>query len=78
MRNLFIKWTLISGLIVFCYPIISAEGESAVLEEIVVTARKREENIQDTALSVSALSEADVADRFPSDIHNAKQRTWDN
>ena len=40
------------------------------LEEIVVTARKREENIQDTALSVSALSGADIADRFPSDIRD--------
>ena len=65
MKNLFIKWTLVLVLFVFCYPIVSAEGESAVLEEIVVTARKSEENIQETALSVSALSEADVADRFP-------------
>jgi len=70
MKNLFIKWTLVLVLFVFCYPIVSAEGESAVLEEIVVTARKREENIQETALSVSALSEADVADRFPSDIRD--------
>ena len=48
----------------------SAEEETSIFDEVVVTARKREENIQDTALSVSALSEADVADRFPSDIRD--------
>ena len=35
------------------------------IEEIVVTARKKEENIQETALSVSALSARDIENRFP-------------
>ena len=70
------KHSLLNGflafiLVLFVYPVFSEEHESAnVLEEIVVTARKREENIQDTALSVSALSGADIADRFPSDIRD--------
>ena len=70
------KHSLLGGLLtlalaLFVYPVFAEEHESAmVLEEIVVTARKREENIQDTALSVSALSRADIADRFPSDIRD--------
>ena len=70
------KHSLLNGflafiLVLFVYPVFSEEHESAnVLEEIIVTARKREENIQDTALSVSALSAADIADRFPSDIRD--------
>ena len=70
------KHSLLGGLLtlalaLFVYPVFAEEHESAmVLEEIVVTARKREENIQDTALSVSALSGADIADRFPSDIRD--------
>ena len=40
------------------------------LDEIVVTARKREENIQDTALSVSALTARDINNRAPNDIRD--------
>jgi len=43
---------------------------SSELDEIVVTARKREENIQDTALSVSALSARDIDNRVPNDIRD--------
>ena len=43
---------------------------SSELDEIVVTARKREENIQDTALSVSALSARDINNRVPNDIRD--------
>ena len=63
-----IKLVLLFTLVAFNYPVLSADGDSAELEEIVVTARKREENIQDTALSISALSEDDIADRFTTDI----------
>ena len=40
------------------------------IEEIVVTARKKEENIQETALSVSALSARDIENRVPTDIRD--------
>ena len=65
-----IKTLLLFGLVAFNYPVIAAEDDSAELEEVVVTARKREENIQSTALSISALSEADIAERFTTDIRD--------
>ncbi|SVC88746.1 uncharacterized protein METZ01_LOCUS341600, partial [marine metagenome] len=71
MKNSLLGAFLTFTLALFVYPVFAEDDESAnVLEEIVVTARKREENIQDTALSVSALSGADIADRFPSDIRD--------
>ena len=44
-----------------------AIAEESALEEIVVTARKREENLQDVGLSVSALSKTDIARTFARD-----------
>ena len=41
---------LVMALAVFSYPAISEEHDSATLEEVVVTARKKEENIQETCL----------------------------
>ena len=70
MKKSLLKTILFLALVAFNYPVLSADGDSLELEEIIVTARKREENIQDTALSVSALSEADVADRFATDIRD--------
>lgn len=40
------------------------------LEEIVVTARKRAENLQDVSTSVSALSAGELATRFDSDVRD--------
>ena len=40
------------------------------LEEIVVTARKREESMQDVPASISALSAGDLARRFDSDVRD--------
>lgn len=40
------------------------------IEEVVVTARKREENIQDVGLSVSAMGPAEIEDNFPRDIRD--------
>ena len=40
----------------------SALGQAGVLEEIIVTARKRSENLQDVAASVSAISGEDMRD----------------
>jgi iron complex outermembrane receptor protein len=41
----------------------SAEARGPALEEVVVTARKREESLQDVPLPVTALSAADIANR---------------
>jgi outer membrane receptor protein involved in Fe transport len=41
----------------------SAEARGPSLEEVVVTARKREESLQDVPLPVTALSAADIANR---------------
>ena len=43
-------------------------AQSTGLEEIVVTARKRAENLQDLGLSVSALNKQDILERFDSDL----------
>ena len=50
-----------------------AHAESAAdraVEEIVVTARKREENLQDVGLSVSALSQIEIEDQFARDLRD--------
>ena len=52
------------------YSSASIAQNSEGIEEIVVTARKKEENIQETALSVSALSARDIENRFPTDIRD--------
>ena len=41
-----------------------------VLEEITVTARKREESMQDVGLAVSALSETEIQRQFARDIQD--------
>ena len=42
-------------------PVVHAQGAGFALEEIVVTARKREENLQDTPIAVSAFSGEQLA-----------------
>jgi iron complex outermembrane receptor protein len=46
------------------------QAESQGLEEILVTARKRDENMQDVPASVSALSAGELERRFDSDIRD--------
>ncbi len=48
---------------------LATEG-ARVIEEIVVTARKREENIQDVGLSVSALSQEEIENTFARDLRD--------
>jgi iron complex outermembrane receptor protein len=47
-----------------------AYAEEQTLEEVVVTARKRQENLQDVNSAVSALSSADLAKRFDTDLRS--------
>ena len=46
----------------------AVEGISTSLEEIVVTARKREESLQNVGLAVSALSQTEIARTFARDL----------
>ena len=51
--------------------VLAAEpNDNQGLDEIVVTARKRVENLQDVSSSVSALSSAEIARRFDSDVRD--------
>ena len=49
-------------------PVILGQESAQGLEEIVVTARKREENLQDVALAVSALSKTEIDQQYSRDI----------
>ena len=45
-----------------------AQGATSALEEIVVTARKRQENLQDVGLAVSALNQTEINRMFGRDL----------
>ena len=47
-----------------------ATSQSGVLEEITVTARKREENLQDVGTSISALAAVDIERRADVDLQS--------
>ena len=53
----------------------AAAQEQASLEEIVVTARKREENLQSTPMSITALTSQDLARRDISNINRIDEVT---
>ena len=61
---------IITSIFTINYANAQTAGISEGIEEIVVTARKKEENIQETALSVSALSARDIENRVPTDIRD--------
>jgi iron complex outermembrane receptor protein len=48
----------------------SSPASAQALDEIIVTARKQTENLQDVGAAVSALSAAEIARRFDSDIRD--------
>ncbi|MCY4255005.1 MAG: TonB-dependent receptor [Gammaproteobacteria bacterium] len=52
-----------AALIAFSYYSAPAFAQELALEEIIVTARKREENLQDLPLTVTALTNEDIYDR---------------
>jgi iron complex outermembrane receptor protein len=45
-------------------------GDTLAIEEIIVTARKREENLQDVGLSVSAFSKQEIENKFSTDVRD--------
>ena len=54
-------------------PALAEDGASAYLEEVLVTARKREENLQRTPLSITAISAATIEDAHLPDIRSLEQ-----
>ena len=48
-------------------PVVTAQ-DGAVLEEILVTARKREENLQNVGFAVSAMSKTEIERTFARDL----------
>ena len=50
-------------------------AQAQVLEEIVVTARKREESLQDIPMSITALTAADIKERGITDLFSLSQFT---
>ena len=57
------KLTLVIALLNLLPPAALAQSGSGMLEEVVVTARKRAENIQETPVAVTAITGADLRDR---------------
>ena len=49
---------------------LAQQSGDAVLEEIIVTARKREENIQDVGMSVSALGQQEIENKYSTDVRD--------
>jgi iron complex outermembrane receptor protein len=45
-------------------------GDTLAVEEIIVTARKREENIQDVGMSVSAMGKQEIENKFSTDVRD--------
>ena len=73
-NNLLSKITLFS-LILIPFTVFSAEEEASggVLEEIVVTARKREETAQSVPIPISALAEAQLEARNITEIRDIER-----
>jgi iron complex outermembrane recepter protein len=53
-----------------------SEADSIGLEEVVVTARKREESLQDVPLAVTALSAEQISDRQVRPIERPSRDPW--
>ena len=70
-RFSFLAVALALGAVVTAQPFPAAAQEGAqVIEEIVVSARKREENIQDVGIAVSALSQTEIEQAFARDLRD--------
>jgi len=51
----FVNFSLIAIAALFALPLAYGQGAGLVLEEIVVTARKREENLQEVPVSITVI-----------------------
>lgn len=60
-KKLFIKTAIVSS-------VIMANASFAALEEVIVTAERREQNLQDTPISIEALTEAAIERRGVTDV----------
>ncbi len=66
-----LTWSMIACLALPALANAASNEEGArVIEELVVTARKREENIQDVGIAVSALSAQEIDDVFARDLRD--------
>src|SRR5579871_3854180 len=57
----------------FAQQAVTTEGKGDQLEEIVVTAQKRESTVETTPISITALSGTDLQDRGITDIQSVVQ-----
>ena len=70
-RFTFLAAPLALGALLSAQPFPAGAQEGAqVIEEIVVSARKREENIQDVGIAVSALSQTEIEQAFARDLRD--------
>ncbi len=49
---------------------IAQQAGATTVEEIIVTARKREENLQDVGISVSAFGKQEIENKFSTDVRD--------
>jgi iron complex outermembrane recepter protein len=70
-------WTSAAGCLLplAAYSQTVSGADSATLEEVVVTAEKRSENIQDVPIAITAFSEADLRSKGVTDIHSLSTLT---
>ena len=61
--SLLLKNTLLFNIVFFSFAITAQE-----IEEVVVTATKKEESLQDVAISVQAFTQEDIADQLIYDM----------
>jgi iron complex outermembrane recepter protein len=62
-----------SALIVLCSALASTHSQAQTLEEVIVTATKREQNIQDIPVTVTAISAMDIQEAGVNDIGDVSQ-----
>lgn len=65
-----------AGSLISAGPVVAQESDNSLqIEEVVVTARKREENIQETPLSITAITADMIADAHLSDLSSIEAMT---
>jgi iron complex outermembrane receptor protein len=69
MKKYPITLAVVSAIAAMPLPLVTyAQSQGLMLEEVVVSARKRSEDLQDVGLSVSALTESEINRTFARDI----------